>query len=213
VTDKPDFDAFVEGMPPEERERLRRVHDLLVAAGPPPELPPALAKPPPEREERERTPFLTTLPRRRLGAVVTAAIGVAAAGFGIGYLAGAGNDNASRAEFVTVFTLEMKPTSAAREGAAAVLRIGKKEEGGNIPLAVSASGLDPVPEGGYYELWLTKKVGKRQKREVSCGTFIASDRDLSVRLNAPYTLEPGFNGWIITRHLPGSKNDPTLFTT
>ena len=211
MTDRPDFDDLVEGTSPEERERLRRVHDLLVAAGPPPELPPALAKPPPER--RERAPFLTTLPRRRIGATVTAAIGLAAAAFGIGYLVGAGNETTSRAEFTTVFTLEMKRTSAAREGAAAVLRIGKKAEGGNIPLAVAASGLDPVPEGGYYELWLTKKTGKTQKREVSCGTFIASDRDISVRLNAPYTLEPGFNGWIITKHLPGSKNDPTLFTT
>jgi hypothetical protein len=181
----------------------------LVAAGPPPELPPALAEPPPER--RERAPILTTLPRRRLGATLTAAIGLAAAAFGIGYLIGAGNEGTpGGTEFTTV--IEMKATSNAREGAAAVLRLGQKEEGGNIPMLLAASGLDPVPEGGYYELWLTKKVGKKQIKEVSCGTFIASDRDLSVRLNAPYTLER-FTGWIITRHVPGEKPDPTLFTT
>jgi hypothetical protein len=213
VTREPDFEAFVEGATAEERDRLRRVHDMLVAAGPPPELPPQLAEPPPERQERERVPILTTLPRRRLGAALTVAVAIAAVAFGVGYLAGAGHDTTSRAEFVTVFKLKMKPTSAAREGSAAVLRIGKEAEGGNIPLAVTASGLDPVPEGGYYELWLTKKLGQKQKREVSCGTFIASDRDLSVRLNAPYTLEPGFNGWIITKHEPGSKNEPVLFTT
>jgi hypothetical protein len=211
VNHEPDFDAFMEDASPEERERLRRMHDLLVAAGPPPELPPALAEPPPER--RERAPFLTTLPRRRLGATLTAAIGVAAAAFGIGYLVGAGNEGAAVTDFQTVHVLEMTPTSNAREGAAAVLRIGKQEEGGNIPMLLAASGLDPVPEGGYYELWLTKKVGKKQIKEVSCGTFIASDRDLSVRLNAPYTLEPGFTGWIVTRHVPGEKPDPTLFTT
>jgi Anti-sigma-K factor rskA len=211
VNREPDFDALAEGASPEQRERLRRVHDLLVAAGPPPELPPALAEAPAER--RERAPILTTLPRRRLGATLTAAIGLAAAAFGIGYLVGAGNEGAANAEFITVHVIEMKPTSNARAGAAAVLRLGKKEEGGNIPMLLAASGLDPVPEGGYYELWLTKKVGKRQIKEVSCGTFIASDRDLSVRMNAPYTLEPGFTGWIITRHVPGEKPDPTLFTT
>jgi hypothetical protein len=209
VSREPDFDAFMDDASPEERERLRRVHDLLVAAGPPPELPPALAEPPPER--RERAPILTTLPRRRLGATLTAAIGLAAAAFGIGYLIGAGNEGTpGGTEFTTV--IEMKATSNAREGAAAVLRLGQKEEGGNIPMLLAASGLDPVPEGGYYELWLTKKVGKKQIKEVSCGTFIASDRDLSVRLNAPYTLER-FTGWIITRHVPGEKPDPTLFTT
>jgi hypothetical protein len=209
VSREPDFDAFMDDASPEERERLRRVHDLLVAAGPPPELPPALAEPPPER--RERAPILTTLPRRRLGATLTAAIGLAAAAFGIGYLIGAGNEGTpGGTEFTTV--IEMKATSNAREGAAAVLRLGQKEEGGNIPMLLAASGLDPVPEGGYYELWLTKEVGKKQIKEVSCGTFIASDRDLSVRLNAPYTLE-SFTGWIITRHVPGEKPDPTLFTT
>jgi hypothetical protein len=211
VTTGPDFDAILEGASPEERERLRRVHDLLVAAGPPPELPPALTEPP--RERRERTAILTTVPRRRIGATVTAAIGLAAAAFGIGYLVAAGDEGTGRAEFITVHVVEMKPTAQAREGAAAVLRLGKKEEGGNIPMLLAASGLDPVPEGGYYELWLTKKVGSKQIKEVSCGSFIASDRDLSVRMNAPYTLEPGFTGWIITKHLPGERPDPTLFTT
>jgi hypothetical protein len=212
VSNEPDFDAFVEGASPEERDRLRRVHDLLVAAGPPPELPPELAEPPAEREERERAPMLTTLPRRRLGAAITVAIGIAAAAFGIGYLAGAGNDNASRAEFVTVFTVAMKPVDAP-SGSAAVLRIGRKEEGGNTPMALTVSGLEPLPERGYYELWLTRKRGDKQERVLSCGTFVATDRDLSVRLNAPYTLEPGFTGWIITRNEPDVKSEPTMFTT
>jgi hypothetical protein len=41
VSDKPDFRELVEDdLPEEERARLERVHELLVAAGPPPELPP-----------------------------------------------------------------------------------------------------------------------------------------------------------------------------
>ena len=36
----PNFDDLIgEDVPAWERERLRRAHDLLVAAGPPPELP------------------------------------------------------------------------------------------------------------------------------------------------------------------------------
>ena len=38
---EPDFDALVGAdVPGEERDRLRRAHELLVAAGPPPELAP-----------------------------------------------------------------------------------------------------------------------------------------------------------------------------
>ena len=43
----PDFDQlFGDEVSGAERERLRGVHDLLVAAGPPPELSPALESPP-----------------------------------------------------------------------------------------------------------------------------------------------------------------------
>jgi hypothetical protein len=207
VKNEPDFDAVVEGDAPEERDRLRRVHDLLVAAGPPPELPPTLLEPP--RERRERPPALTTLPRRRFGAVLTAAAGVAAAAFVIGFFVG---DRGSSSEFQSKFALPMKRTTVAPREAAAVLNFGQKEEGGNIPLSLSVSGLKSLPEGGYYELWLTRHVGQTQKRVATCGTFVASNSVLSVRLNAPYTLERE-NGWVITRHVPGATSDPVWFTT
>ena len=40
----PDFEDMVDGteLPEEERERLRRAHELLVQAGPPPELGPEM---------------------------------------------------------------------------------------------------------------------------------------------------------------------------
>ena len=37
-----DFDELMEGADPDDRERLRRVHDMLVTAGPPAELPPEI---------------------------------------------------------------------------------------------------------------------------------------------------------------------------
>ena len=52
-----------EGLEPDEEARLRRVHDLLVQAGPPPDLPPALERTP-EAAEAEIVQF-PLLPRRR----------------------------------------------------------------------------------------------------------------------------------------------------
>src|SRR2546423_10514193 len=59
------FDEFVdtEGLGPEEEARLRRVHELLVQAGPPPDLPPSLERTP-EAAEAEIVQF-PLLPRRR----------------------------------------------------------------------------------------------------------------------------------------------------
>ncbi len=73
----PDFDELLGGeeLTPNERERLRLAHDLLVQAGPPEELPPALADPP---ETRAR---VTLLPRRRRTALALIAAGAAAAAF------------------------------------------------------------------------------------------------------------------------------------
>src|SRR4051794_41943180 len=80
---KPDFEDLVgTDLEPEERDRLRRAHDLLIAAGPPPELPPALADPmgPPEAEV---IPFWN---RRRNAALAVLAAAGAALAVGIGLL-------------------------------------------------------------------------------------------------------------------------------
>ena len=43
MSDSPKFQDLVgEGLPPTEHERLERVHEMLIEAGPPPELPPEL---------------------------------------------------------------------------------------------------------------------------------------------------------------------------
>jgi hypothetical protein len=80
---EPDFRELVgdEGTP-EELARLRRAHDLLIAAGPPPELSPRLAEAPASIGR------VTWLPRRRRGAAFALAAGVAAAAFGVGFLVG-----------------------------------------------------------------------------------------------------------------------------
>ena len=205
----PDFDELVEGLAPEERAQLRRAHDLLLAAGPPPELPPYLADAP--RLRKEKAPALTTLPRKRFGAFVTAAAGIAAAAFVVGYLvAGIGGSSTKVAA-----SIPMKPTAGGPAQSAAVIDVLKGGEGGNIPLNLTVSGLPKLGEGGYYELWLTRVVGKQQKRVVSCGTFVASgaDQRFVVALNAPYRLGEGKPGWVVTRHVRGAKENPVVLTT
>ena len=71
---------------PSEEARLRRVHDLLVQAGPPPDLPPALERTP-EAAEAEIVQF-PLLPKRRWVAAALVAATVAALAFGGGYLFG-----------------------------------------------------------------------------------------------------------------------------
>ena len=88
MSDAPKFQDLVgEGLPPTERERLERVHEMLIQAGPPPELPPELEEVPDGRGTvRELEP--TGLPRRRIGAALALAAAIALLAFVGGYLAG-----------------------------------------------------------------------------------------------------------------------------
>ena len=211
----PNFDELMEGASPEEEARLRRVHDLLVTAGAPPELPPELAEPPALRVEKP--PALTTLPRRRFGAVLVAAAGIAAAAFLAGWLVG--DHRATSSASPPTIDIPMKPTPAAGAQAQGVLALERDHGESNIPMTLTVSNLKSLPKGGYYELWLTRVVRKDgktvQKPVVSCGTFLGSSSTTSpvtVQMNAPYKLDNS-PGWVITRHLPGAKSNPVVLTT
>jgi hypothetical protein len=178
----PDFDELVG----QGDDRLRRVHDLLVQAGPPPELPPSLGHAPGSAPE----PATRLMPRRRLGATLVLAAALAVAAFGAGYLVAArtGPD----AGFHEDFALAMSGTRAAR-GASATLLVGEIDEAGNWPMEMTVQGLPALPRGRRYELLLTKDG----RRAVSCGTFVVHG-DTVVFLNAPYRLRE-YDGWIVTR--------------
>jgi hypothetical protein len=205
----PDFDELAEGMSPEERVQIRRAHDLLLAAGPPPELPPYLAEAP--RMKKQKEPALTTLPKRRFGALVTVAAGIAAAALVVGFLIG--NVGSGSNEASPVVTIPMKATPAGPAQSQALIDVFKGGEGGNIPLKLTVSNLRKLPDGGYYELWLTRVVKGKQQRIDSCGTFVAKDDRFVVALNAPYRLEEGTPGWIVTQHVRGAKTSPVVLTT
>jgi hypothetical protein len=193
----PDFrDLVGDDLSPEERARLERVHDLLVTAGPPPELPPQLVEPDLDRE-RNVVPFL---PRRRTGLLLGLAAAIALIAFVGGFVAGRAKDT-----FTTQATVPMHGTALAAT-ASATIDIGTKDSSGNWPLRVVVHNLKPLPQGQYYEMFLTRDG----KRAATCGTFRLAGGD-SVRLNTPYLR--GFDGWVVTLEKPGSDRHPVVLTT
>jgi hypothetical protein len=174
-----------EGLAPEEAERLRRVHELLVEAGPPPDLPPALEHPA-DPEEAQVVDF-PLLPPRRWAVAAVAAAALALVALGGGYVLG--HSHAKPAAFAARRVVPMQGKSAL-----AVLRIGHADQAGNWPMELFVSGL-PTQKNpqAYYELWLTK----RGKPVAPCGSFRVNARNTTVHLSVPYTFSH-FDGWVVT---------------
>jgi hypothetical protein len=191
------FDDLIdrEGLGPDEEARLRRVHDLLVQAGPPPDLPPALERPPTAPAEGELVQF-PMLPRRRwtLAAVAAAALVVLA--FGGGYLVG--HAKTKPTTFATKRVVPMHGGSAL-----ALLRVAPKDSAGNWPMQLEVNNLPTQKEPtAYYELWLTQ----HGKPSAACGTFRVNARTTTVRFSVPYDFKR-FDGWVITRQ-DTDRQDP-----
>lgn len=178
----PDFDELV-GSDVDERERarLRRVHDLLVAAGPPADVPAAISSPP-----------VVGFRRRRIALGLLAAALVVAA-FAGGWLArGSGDSFEVRRE------VPMRGTDSAPI-ASGSLSLGYPDQHGNWQMVVRVSGLRPLPEGGYYELLLTKDG----KPVAACGTFkVGLSGQTTVQLGASYKLSE-FDGWVVRPYVHG----------
>jgi hypothetical protein len=193
VSRPPEFDELVEGVEQPEQDRLRRVHELLVEAGPPPELSPALASvtPPSETDEDDRE--ASWLPPRRLGAGLVFAAALLAATFGLGYLVGgSGSDGQETSGGIRI--ARTAPLTG-EGGASGIVNIGQRDADGNWPMIVTVRGLAPLTQGDYYIVALSKKG----KPVVTCGTFNVADRgQRTLRMSAAYDLK-GFDGWVVTR--------------
>jgi hypothetical protein len=178
----PEFDELVgDDLDPGDRERLRHVHDLLVAAGPPPEMSPALAA---AASDRPGTVVPFRRPsRRRLAVAGILAAAVAAAAFGAGFLLG---DRSEASAGEPDYVVEM-----AGGGARASISVFTADEAGNFPMRITARGLEV---GERYELWLLRD-GQRVRL---CGTFAGDEGRTVVDLNAPWPLRR-FDGWVVTR--------------
>jgi hypothetical protein len=203
MTQGPNFEELVgEDLPAEEEARLRRAHELLLAAGPIPELPPGLEEPTIGEQRRPQDENVyQLLPRRRVGAALALAAAIALVAFVGGYIVGFRHEG-----FTAQYSVPMH--GVAGVDASAKIKIGSRDANGNWPLKVEARGL-PRLKTGYYEMFLT-----RGKQMFTCGTFGgAGAKTVKVRLNAPYQLQRG-DGWIVVKELPGrSKPGPTILTT
>lgn len=169
---RPDFDRLVgTDLAPEERARLERVHELLVAAGPPPE-PVALPG-----ELR---------PRRRRGAALAIAAALAVGAFALG---AALVDGSGRS---VDYVASMEGTAAAPD-ASASLTVFEIDAAGNWPMELSVTGLPPTASGKPYELWLTRDG----RLDALCGAFATSaEGTASVPMNAPYAFDESI-GWVV----------------
>ena len=170
----PDFDELIgTDLEDGERQRLKRVHELLVEAGPPPEL--ALRAP------------VALHPRRRRGALVAIAAALAVAVFAVGVVVGGPSDGRG-----VDFVVAMSGTAAA-VGANASLTIFAIDEAGNWPMEFTVQGLNPSPSGRPYELWLTKAG----EPAALCGSFLTDVGGTAVvPMNAPYSFSD-FEGWVV----------------
>jgi hypothetical protein len=197
MTPVPDFDDLVgKELPDEERARLLRAHRLLLEAGPPPELSPDLDSVP--WPEDSQAPLVK--PRQRRPLLLAAAIATA---IGIGFVLGQSTSSSSSSS-PAVRVVKLAGTKLDRD-ARASLELGKADASGNWPMLLRASGLQQLPEGGYYDLYLTK--GGRPV--VLCGTFNVKGSEIVVHFSAAYDLDHfDKDGWVITRQLPGN-HEPT----
>ena len=192
----PDFDELVGAdLERAERERLRRVHDQLVAAGPPAELPPQL-------EAGPTLAMTLAKPKKPFGrrvALLAAAIAVLGLAFLGGYLAGNHGGGIARGQ-----TMELAGTKVA-PAALASLKLSPPDTSGNLPMTLTATGLPKLGSGWYYEVYLVRNG----KIFAPCGWFVSKGtaHGIDVTLNAPYELERG-DSWIVAkqnwrRHTPG----------
>jgi hypothetical protein len=196
VSRGPDFDDLVGDVDGPEAERLRRVHDLLVTAGPPPELTPQM----------EAGPTLAmTLggrgrrPLQRRVALLAAAIAVLLIAFLGGY-------NPPNDRTASGHLLRLQGTAAA-PGAQASLRIQDVDPSGNWPMELAALGLPKLPAKTYYEVFLVRNG----KIDAPCGSFKvrSATESVSVHLNAPYRLHRG-DSWVVTRQHVGDPSPGTV---
>jgi hypothetical protein len=182
----PDFEAIVgSDLESAERDRLLRVHEALVAAGPPPQATamasaPSTAWPEPLRVR-------PVAPGRRRGTLVALAAALGVLVFAVGAVVGNAWDEPG-----TFKTITMTGTPTA-EGATASLELFDLDDAGNWPMEIRVSGLAPAASGRPFELWLTRGG----EPAALCGSFlVAPDGTAVVPMNAPYRLD-GFDGWVV----------------
>lgn len=184
----------------DELRRLERADALLRSVPPPPPEVPASLTRAVASIAQPRASLWT--PRRAAGALALAAA-VAAVFFALGTLVGGDGGFDERA------AIPMRVSEDAR-GASATIHVGDPDESGNWPLRLQVEGLEPLPKGGYYLLWLAKDGDFG----VACGSFRVGDGETVAEWDVSYRLAD-YDEWVVTAYLPNEPRDadrPWLLT-
>jgi len=192
-----DFDQLVDsaGLAPDEEKRVRRVHEMLVSAGPPPELTATLLAPPTELgpDVGGRVIAFPVFRRRPRAAALVVAATIAAACFGGGYLI------ANQAHHTAINAVRVVALQGAQNSLAS-LRVGAADANGNNPMELTVNGLPRLKNPrAYYILMLVDENGKPG---AMCGTFKVANGTTSVLFSVPYKITPSTR-WVVTAVSPG----------
>lgn len=187
-----------EGLSRDEEAKLRRMHELLMAAGPPPDLSPDLSLPPVPNGEAD-PPEVAFLLRRRRGRALVLALAAALAAFVGGYAFG--HSKGKPAAFSAIRNVPMHGTAGTASHG--VIRIADKDSVGNWPMQFEVTGL-PTQHNprAYYELWATRDG----KAVAPCGSFRVHGKTTRVRFSVPYEFHR-FDGWVVTVQ-PAGMHEP-----
>jgi hypothetical protein len=192
----PDFDHLVDlkGLSPEDEARLRRVHSMLIEAGPPQELPATIGRAP--ANPGGKVVPLSSRRRRPVVALLVAAA-VAAACFGGGYLLA----NQAHSSKGSIHVVRVVPMQGVQNSEAA-LRVGSADGNGNWPIQLTVNGLKPLQDDSRYYLMVLQGNGKRP---IFCGSFEVSGKGATtVTFNVAYKITDDTK-WIVTKMAPGMK--------
>ena len=194
----PRFDDLIEtDVSGAERDRLEKVHELLVVAGPPPELSPKLEAGPTLAMTMSRP----AKPRGRRIALLAAMLAILAVAFVLGYVAGNHGGGLASAQTMQLSGTHASPTALAS------LQILPSDTSGNWPMKLTATGLPKLGRTGYYEVFLVRNG----KIYAPCGSFVSrgAGRGIDVTLNAPYDLQP-HDTWVVTEQKRGDHTAGTV---
>jgi hypothetical protein len=193
-----DFEDLVDlsGLSDEDETRLRRVHEMLVAAGPPADLPVELSKPV-AVAGAEVVSLEEHRSRRRPVVALLVAATVAVACFGGGYLLATQAHSGKSA----IDVVRVVPMQGVQQNSFASLRVGASDQNGNWPIQLTVNGLPQLQDKESYYLM----VWQDGKPVSFCGAFeVAGHGSTTVTFNVAYKITKDTR-WVVTRMAPGAK--------
>jgi hypothetical protein len=194
MTEPSDVQQLVGDVSSDELEELREIDAMLRSVHTAPAaLPPALARPPAQLRLSRRSWTIV-----RLAIAASVVMAVAAVSLAVTQWLNTRDDFQERAN------VALEATGNA-PGAGGMIRLGEPDARGTWELELTVSGLEELPPGSFYVLWL----GKDGRYAATCGSFRAAGESTTYRWEAAYRLAD-YDEWVISARLPGLPRDPRL---